>query len=419
MQTDHILEIESVYKKFRRSSIAFSWGEIFDVVGSVLGRRIRPELREDEFYALNDVSLTISRGERVGLIGANGSGKSTLLKMVQGLILPTDGEIRIAGRLGALIELSAGLEPDLTGRENIYLRAALMGLSRKEIERKIEAIIEFSELEEFIDSPLRNYSSGMKVRLGFAVTSCIEPDLLVLDEVLAVGDYRFKQKCMGRINNLLEDASVILVSHSMNDIALVCNRVVVLDKGRIIYDGSVDEGLTTYMQCMNKASKKDDVDIKVLEERLGPTFENRERLTDLDFSLTRHGEPVEKVDLHDPLELTITFNLVKEVERLVVGIPIYGKDGKLVTALSSDRSSMRIKQNAGEIRLTVSFPNILGEGIYMTNVVIADGGETVFRQRGPRLIVSATKRMFGEFSPPQRWVANDCVSAPNGDMTDE
>lgn len=195
-----------------------------------------PLLRDGEFWAVNDISFELRRGECLGLIGHNGAGKTTLLKMLNGLIKPDRGRIEMNGRVGALISLGAGFNPILTGRENIYINGAVLGLSRKEIEHKIDEIINFSELREFIEMPVQNYSSGMQVRLGFSIASSLCPDVLILDEVLAVGDIGFVIKCLNRIRAIAANAAVILVTHQMQFVSAFCTRVILMQKGSTLLD---------------------------------------------------------------------------------------------------------------------------------------------------------------------------------------
>lgn len=195
-----------------------------------------PSLRPGEFYAVRDVSFELRRGECLGLIGHNGAGKTTLLKMLNGLIKPDAGRITMRGRVGALIALGAGFNPILTGRENIYINGSVLGLSKGEIDEKIEEIIEFSEIGDFIDAPVQNYSSGMSVRLGFAIASSLAPDVLILDEVLAVGDIGFVIKCLNRVRRMTSNAAVILVSHNMQSISSFCSRVIFMDHGSAALD---------------------------------------------------------------------------------------------------------------------------------------------------------------------------------------
>jgi lipopolysaccharide transport system ATP-binding protein len=203
-------------------------------------------LRPGEFWAVNDVSFELRRGECLGLIGHNGAGKTTLIKMVNGLIKPDRGRIEMNGRVGALIALGAGFNPILTGRENIYINGSVLGLSKKEIDEKIEEIIDFAEIGEFIDMPVQNYSSGMTVRLGFAVATTLNPDILILDEVLAVGDASFRAKCYSRIGKIQQQAAVIFVSHSMDQVGNVCSRICGLSKGRARLFSDKESGIQWY-----------------------------------------------------------------------------------------------------------------------------------------------------------------------------
>lgn len=243
-----LVEVKGVSKKFSRSlrrSMAYG---LRDVMRAMFGiKSNRSVLRPDEFWAVRDISFTLRRGECIGLIGRNGAGKSTLLKMLNGLILPDEGSITMRGKVSALIELGAGFNPLLTGRENIYINGQLLGFSKKEVDEKMEAILEFAEIGQFVDSPLQNYSSGMKVRLGFAVAAQFEPDVLIIDEVLAVGDLGFVLKCFNRIDSLLKTTAVIFVSHSMPQVSRVSTSIIMMEKGSPVFQGNdISAGIDMY-----------------------------------------------------------------------------------------------------------------------------------------------------------------------------
>lgn len=234
MSDEILIKAENVGKKFCRNLKKSLIYGVQDVSYDLLGKnRSEAGLRKDEFWANQGISFELKRGECLGLIGHNGAGKTTLLKMLNGLIKPDQGSITMHGRVGALIALGAGFNPILTGRENIYINGSVLGLSRKEIEAKIDEIIDFAEIPDFIDTPVQNYSSGMTVRLGFAVASSLNPDILLLDEVLAVGDMSFVIKCLNRVNELMENSAVILVSHRMQFITKFCTRILLLDHGQV------------------------------------------------------------------------------------------------------------------------------------------------------------------------------------------
>ena len=254
---DVLVRVEGVSKIFCRSLKRSLHYGVIDSLSDILpvGKRScdgngEPTLRKEEFWAVKDVSFELRRGECLGLIGRNGAGKTTLLKMLNGLIKPDKGRIEMHGRVGALIALGAGFNPILTGRENIYVNGSILGLSSKEIEDKLEEIIEFSEIREFIDSPVQSYSSGMAVRLGFAIASSLNPDILLLDEVLAVGDFAFRMKCLDRIGSLMRKAAVVFVSHNAHDVRRLCNNAVYLNRGKFVYFGDVS---TAYEQYESEA----------------------------------------------------------------------------------------------------------------------------------------------------------------------
>lgn len=245
--TDTLINVEGVSKKFCRSLKRSLWYGLRDL-GTELrgGSHGGNQLRKGEFWAVRDVDFQLQRGECLGLVGRNGAGKTTLLRMLNGLIRPDTGRIEMRGAVGAMIALGAGMKGVLTGRENAYSMAALRGMSKKEADRKIDEIIEFAEIDDAIDSPMQSYSSGMRVRLNFAVASSLDPDILLLDEVLAVGDAAFRNKCYQRIAELRRNAAVIFVSHNMEQIARTSNRALVLDRGQVVFSGAVDEGIRRY-----------------------------------------------------------------------------------------------------------------------------------------------------------------------------
>ena len=235
----HLQNISVRYRLIRERRSTFQ----AHIINYLKGKRIETET----LWALTHISLDIPEGEALGIIGHNGAGKSTLLKVISGVIKPVEGEILIRGRIAPLIELGAGFDPELTGRENIYLNAAILGFSRKEIESKIDRIVEFSELQEFVDSPLKNYSSGMVSRLGFSIATEVDPDILIIDEVLAVGDASFKRKSIERILEFRNNGiTIIFVSHSMEEIRSLCSKVSWLDHGSIKMTGEPGTVIAAY-----------------------------------------------------------------------------------------------------------------------------------------------------------------------------
>lgn len=277
-----LVRVEHVSKKFCRSLKRSLWYGVMDAAAALnpfghgklaasggvgsSGLGPAPNLRADEFWAVQDVSFELRRGECLGLIGHNGAGKSTLLKVLNGLIPPDRGRVTLRGRIGALIELNAGFNPILSGRENIYNQAALLGFSKAETDAKFAAIVEFAEIGDFLDMPVQNYSSGMRVRLGFAVAVQMEPDVLIIDEVLAVGDVAFRFKCLNAIGELMKTTAVIFVTHTMPQVFRICSEVVVLDHGRVVFQGhQLAEGVGRYLELFrgSEASVSGSGEIKV------------------------------------------------------------------------------------------------------------------------------------------------------------
>ncbi|SHO47128.1 ABC transporter ATP-binding protein [Anaerocolumna xylanovorans] len=228
------VEVSNVSMRFNLSS------QKVDNLKEYFIKFIKRELKYTEFWALRNVNLSIEKGDRLGILGLNGAGKSTLLKIIAGVLKPTEGSIVVKGKIAPLLELGAGFEPEYTGAENIYLYGAVLGYPKDFIAEKYNEIIEFSELGKFINVPLKNYSSGMKSRLGFAIATIVEPDVLILDEVLAVGDAKFKKKCEAKIQSMFDKGvTVLFVSHSLPQVQKICNKAILLEKGEIIAVGEI------------------------------------------------------------------------------------------------------------------------------------------------------------------------------------
>ncbi len=268
-----IIEINNVKKLYRVGQIG--GGTLTADLQSLWAKIMRKEdpnrpLFQEErlvgstFMALNGVSFTVNKGEAVGIIGGNGAGKSTLLKILSRVTAPTDGEIVLRGRVASMLEVGTGFNGEMTGRENIYMNGAILGMSRAEIDGKIEGIIQFSECGDFIDTPVKRYSSGMYVKLAFAVASHLDSEIMIMDEVLAVGDVNFQKKCLNRMSDSAseEGKTVLYVSHNMATVRQLCNRVVVLKDGRVVYDGDVEKGIEIYSQNSVNITTKRTFDVK-------------------------------------------------------------------------------------------------------------------------------------------------------------
>jgi len=252
---DHSVVVEGVCKRFRRGQLHDSLRDLIPALIGRLGGKRAGELGPREFWALRDVSFVVRPGEALGIIGPNGAGKSTLLKLLNGIFPPTRGTIRLSGRIGALIEIAAGFHADLTGRENVYLQGAIMGMRRKEIERKFDEIVEFSGIEEFIDTPVKRYSSGMNARLGFSIAAHLDPEILIIDEVLAVGDFGFQQRAFGRIGEMVRrQIPVIVVSHQLDRISTLCTHALLLKRGEVAHRGTPAECISAYVLESSTAS---------------------------------------------------------------------------------------------------------------------------------------------------------------------
>ncbi len=242
---ENVIELKNVGIKFNLSQ------EKVDSLKEYVIKLIKKELMYNEFWALKDVTFSVKKGDRVGLLGLNGAGKSTLLKIICGVYKPSEGTVSHKGVIAPLLELGAGFDPQYTGKENIFLYGSVLGYSRKYLEEKYDEIVEFSELEKFIDVPLKNYSSGMKARLGFSIATIADPDILILDEVLSVGDAKFRKKSEKKIMDMFErGVTVIFVSHQLEQIQKICNKAIILQKGTLVAEGDIDTISEMYTQMI-------------------------------------------------------------------------------------------------------------------------------------------------------------------------
>jgi lipopolysaccharide transport system ATP-binding protein len=247
--SDVAIRVEQLGKRYRLGAVGSRSNSLRDALSAAMENFGRPRGPRRDFWALRDASFEVQRGENVGIIGLNGAGKSTLLKMLSQIITPTEGRAAVRGRLGALIEVGAGFHQELTGRENAFLYGSILGMTQAEVARKFDEIVAFAEIDPFIDTPVKRYSSGMYVRLAFAVAAHLDPDILLLDEVLAVGDFTFQNKCMEFVRSLeRRGATTLFVSHNMFSIKSLCPRVIFLRKGELTYDGPTEQGLKLYEQ---------------------------------------------------------------------------------------------------------------------------------------------------------------------------
>lgn len=362
MPDDILVKVTGVSKKYCRSfKQSLKYGAR-DIARELLGAQPEHEkLRPEEFWAIDDISFELRRGDCLGLIGPNGAGKSTLIKMLNGIILPDRGEIRLQGKISALIELGAGLHPLLTGRENIYLVGSIMGMPTSFIKKKLEEIVEFSELMEFIDSPVKFYSSGMLVRLGFSIFAHLDPDVLILDEVLAVGDIGFRAKCFNVIGKLAEKTAVILVSHSMPQIARIANKALVLKKGANVFQGdSVTEAINVFYQIFE--GPQGVVTIK---------DDHRASIKTINI-LDESGEQTNTLESGEPFTVAIDMYIDRRVDSPVILIGILSQELQFVAQCSTRWSGVEVNAN-GVMSMNALFRSThLNPANYFLLVTITD-----------------------------------------------
>jgi ABC-2 type transport system ATP-binding protein/lipopolysaccharide transport system ATP-binding protein len=365
-------------------------------------------LRSNEhtrFYALKNVNLNIKKGETVALIGHNGCGKSTLLKLITRIMQPDEGEIRVNGRISSLIELGAGFHPEFSGRENIYINASIFGLSRKEIDAKIEDIIQFSELGEFIENPVRTYSSGMYMRLAFSVAIHVDPEILLIDEILSVGDANFQKKCLEKIEGFKHSGvTIVIVTHDMGTIEKICDRAVWMDGGSIVDQGEADRIVNLYLQHMNQRfveNRKLEYQVEqskratekaefpqseqqrvesVPDSSISPEPEEEIRWGSKEVEITSarilndRNEPTNIVENGKPMTIEIDYKIHQPQKEYIFGMGFYTADNKLIYGNNTEIGKLKLREipQSGTVRFRIRNLTLLS-GKYKLNVAVVDG----------------------------------------------
>lgn len=380
------IEVRDVSKRFRINQ---------DRQSSLKERIVhlgRPKRGYKDFWALQDIDLDVAEGETVGLLGHNGSGKSTLLKCVGGILTPTKGEIRVRGRVASLLELGAGFHPDLTGRENVFLNASILGMSRRDIEARFDEIVGFAELESFIDEQVKHYSSGMYIRLGFAVAINVEPDVLLVDEVLAVGDEAFQQKCLERVRQLQRDGRTIMfVSHAADLMRRICDRIMVLERGVPITVADPESAILTFREHLLGDRLPEGA---VLEH--GHVVTKQVRLTDVVIDGDgdddrRHLRPDEPIKVH------VAYETDGPVDDVAIALAIHDSQDVFVYGCNTDVLGQRIDQLEGSGWITFELDPVLVDNTY--SVAIGAHSHDVLTEydyvKGPRFQVLGAGGVVG------------------------
>ncbi len=373
--SDTVIQVENLGKKYiigHQQEGSSGYVALRDVLSDgvkSLGQRLRhpgkPRVRpnQEEFWALKDISFEVKRGEVVGIIGRNGAGKSTLLKILSRITEPTEGRVRLRGRVASLLEVGTGFHPELTGRENIFLNGAILGMGRVEINRKFDEIVDFAEVERFLDTPVKRYSSGMYVRLAFAVAAHLEPEILVVDEVLAVGDATFQRKCLGKMENVAsrEGRTILFVSHNMAAIRNLCRRVVLVKDGLIHLDSSTEEGINEYL-----ADDKSGDSIVVFDKE--ENKKNSEMFFVKGYILNDQGEIASSLDYRKSFSIVIEYEILKPIKGLRVGFGLQNSEGFYLCGSNDPDGWMRDIREPGKYSSQCMFPGrILNQGKYLVN----------------------------------------------------
>ena len=368
-----VISVDHLSKMYRIGQKADAHGTFREaIVGTVmspfrkmmdLGGRGRGE-SEKAFWALKEVSFDISRGEIVGVIGRNGAGKSTLLKTLSRITEPTSGTVRMRGRVASLLEVGTGFHPELSGRENIYLNGAILGMKKVEINRKFDEIVAFAEVEEFLETPVKRYSSGMYVRLAFSVAAHLEPEILIVDEVLAVGDAQFQRKCLGKMQDISGGGgrTVLFVSHQMGMIRSLCSRAIVLKDGRVIFDGETEAGVECYERSHDQGG--DGAFLRVEPDESLPM-----QLLEVEF-LVGHGGRGVAIDMFEPARLRVHYRVRHPLSAANIAFAIICKGTNLLGSFDTDESPEMLDcREPGEYEVEVDVPtHVLKAGVYTVTV---------------------------------------------------
>jgi len=356
-----LVKVEHLSKKFCKDLKTSLWYGVKDLYDNLLGNKNERFLRTDEFWAVKDINFELRRGECLGLIGHNGAGKSTLLKILNGLINPDEGSVTIKGRVCALIELGAGFNPILTGKENIYNNGAVLGFSKNEIDSKIDEIIDFAEIREFIDMPVQNYSSGMKVRLGFAVAAQMKPDVLIIDEVLAVGDLGFVLKCFKTIDTILPQTAVIFVSHSMPMVSRICNQIILMEHGKTEFQGKdVGKAIDLYYN-------------RFVQNNSNIVFDNGSLILEKVYIFNAvYEKNIPQLNWGDNLEIYFKLKIKLPVKSLDFNIIINDKEQRSVAVLERNKEYLNQEHNTN-IEFKITHEHLqFSKGLYSLSLAVRD-----------------------------------------------
>jgi len=379
MDNDTVIKVEHLSKKYCNFLKRSMYYGMTDIGRNMFGLASHSErLRKGEFWALDDVSFDVKKGETLGIIGANGSGKTTLLKLLNGIFWPDRGRITVKGRVGVLIEVGAGFHPLLTGRENIYLNAAILGMKRKDVEEKINSIVAFADIGDFLDTPVKHYSSGMFVRLGFAVAVHCEPDILLIDEVLSVGDMNFQRKCVEKIKDMQDNGTtIIFVSHNLDSVVGICQNALYLKSGRLKAMDSSSKVAMEYRNDINTMFiTKDSIAIKHFT--FGKVTNKLVEITNIQL-LDSNGEEKEVFITGEELIVRIYFASYKKIEKSVFGVAIYNSDGTYVYACNTKYDNISVPELEGEGFVQYKIPHLnLLSGSYLLTVGILEENLSVF-----------------------------------------
>jgi lipopolysaccharide transport system ATP-binding protein len=417
--TEPIITVKNIGKKYNIAHQQGRYISLRDVLTNIIkkpfsfvkvkAKRAVGLEKKEEFWALRDINFEVKRGEVIGVIGKNGAGKSTLLKILSQITPPTTGEIVINGRVGSLLEVGTGFHPELTGRENIFLNGAILGMTRKEIAKKFDEIVAFAGVEKFLDTPVKHFSSGMYVRLAFSVAAHMEPDILIVDEVLAVGDAEFQKKCLGKMSEITkkDGRTILFVSHNMGAIQQLCTKTILLEKGSVKRHGATEEVITAYLHMEeNKTAEHGSVVF---------THDPTKKIQIESMRIVKkNGISDSHVSIRDNFTVEIEIDIKEDIESIFLFVIFFNQDGiRIVDFMESDYDPKAIGlRKAGKYKSVLEVPGFFNIGLYNVMAVIERGPETFDKKDGLTVKIIDDKARIYEIQrrssiiPTVKWRTN-------------
>lgn len=422
-----IISAKNIWKKYTFGQIVPYFtlvdsiqGFVKDPFSLIQNKLKKVTLEENEFWALQNINFQVKKGEVLGIIGRNGSGKSTLLKILSRITPPTRGEIRLCGRVSSLLEVGTGFQQELTGRENIFLNGAILGMKQKEIKKQFDEIVEFAEVSKFLDTPVKHYSSGMYVRLAFSVAAHLNPEILIVDEVLAVGDVAFQKKCLGKMENVSQSGrTVLFVSHNLQAVKNLCRRTILIDEGKVISDEPTEVSLNRYNNLLRETKIGGKTNVNIQKQRRGS---GAIRFTEVELQDVK-GKKKLNFNMGETIRFKMAYKVYKELKGIVVYIAICTDGTRTIVTTVRHKVTTQIVKKGTSGKITIELPDAyIRPGEYPLFIQVGEIGfknenyDVLDDLTAPLIITSGTNsdnpdliqtQLLGYFDIPSKIISND------------